>query len=284
MKLDISFPSLDAALRAVGGVEQHWNVGGALAALDNALLKGIEVALKDVVPAASGVLTYRDTGRPVVLYIKSPRIGEGSLLENPTKRPRFHVAECATLQDMRQKQRFERYVVTDNRSGLFKVFPCDPITRRDLYEIEIPLLVCRHCLKLLNHESYNSAGPAKQTKIVENFDVGDHLTRHHPLFHTLPTHTAASAPRQGYGPDWQATSNTYRNHVNWCCEDCGVVLTEHKRLLHCHHRNGNTSDNAWSNLKALCLLCHSAQPQHGWMGVKDEDAKLIRTLREMAAF
>lgn len=283
MKLDIFFPALDAALRAVGGTERDWDVGGALAALDNALLKGIEVDLKYVVPAASGVLTYGDTGRPVVLYIKSPRKDADYLRITPSPGPRFHIAECSTLADMRAKNRFERYVVTDNRSGTFKVHPYDSATRTDLDEIDVELSVCRNCLKQLNHESYNGASGAERDRIVTHFDLDAHLTRHHPQFHSRPTHTENTAPKQGYGPDWKATSENYRAHVKWHCEDCGVDLSKHRQHLHCHHRNGNTSDNAWSNLKALCALCHSEQPQHGRMGVDAATTNLIKALRHAPA-
>jgi hypothetical protein len=279
MKLNISFPSLEAALREVGGVERDWDVGGALEALDNALLKGIEVGLEDVVPLASGVLTYAETGRPVVLYIKSPRKDADFLRTVPSPGPRFHIAECATLNDMRGKNRFERYVVTDNRSGIFKVHPYDSAIQSDLDEIEVKLSVCRNCLKKLNHHSYNEASAAERNRIVESFDLDAHLTRHAPQFHSHPTKTDLTASKQGYGDKWKSASDAYRAHKEWRCEACGVDLSSHRHLLHCHHQNGNTSDNAWSNLRALCVVCHAEQPQHGWMRVDDEARRTIRALR-----
>ncbi len=88
-----------------------------------------------------------------------------------------------------------------------------------------------------------------------------------------------TAPKGGYAKDWSRISKKYREKRGWTCEKCGVNLNEHHGLLHCHHRDGVISDNSDANLEALCLLCHSEQPCHGYLKPRLADRILIERLR-----
>ena len=57
-------------------------------------------------------------------------------------------------------------------------------------------------------------------------------------------------------------TRAYRASKGWCCEECGVDLSEYQEFLHTHHVNGIKYDVRPDNLKALCILCHSKQPNH----------------------
>jgi len=68
----------------------------------------------------------------------------------------------------------------------------------------------------------------------------------------------------GYTRDWATVSRRYKESQGWRCEDCGVYLggsKESRRLMHVHHRDLNTQNNAAWNLDALCVICHSER--HG---------------------
>ena len=71
---------------------------------------GISINLEDVDPGPGGLLEYN--GEQVILYIKDTRASKDTLKHSPEDSRRFHIAECDTLSTMRDKGRYERYVVT----------------------------------------------------------------------------------------------------------------------------------------------------------------------------
>lgn len=75
-----------------------------------------------------------------------------------------------------------------------------------------------------------------------------------------------SEPESRYTRDWATVSRKYKESRGWRCEDCGVYCGGAKgdrRLLHVHHRDLNPQNNAWWNLDALCVVCHSERPGTG---------------------
>ena len=78
---------------------------------------------------------------------------------------------------------------------------------------------------------------------VKNFDVGVYIDKKEARKHDLYTQYAFAVAAQAI-------------------EDCGIDLNDNRKLLHTHHANGRKSDNISSNLKVLCVECHSKQPSH----------------------
>ncbi len=68
--------------------------------------------------------------------------------------------------------------------------------------------------------------------------------------------------QDAYDRNWDYISRAYRACKGWCCESCGVDLSDHHEILHTHHINGVKYDISFNNLKALCVLCHSEQHNH----------------------
>ena len=56
--------------------------------------------------------------------------------------PKYHVVDCQTLKDMRNKEKNKRYVVTRRTDGEFLINFKGPKTLR--------LDICKHCLRKLN--------------------------------------------------------------------------------------------------------------------------------------
>ena len=267
------------ALYALGNM--HGNVDGVGVespsdpSLAIRLAQGIEIDSAEVEVAEHGLLTYK--GAQVLLYIKDSRKDRETLLHNPEGSPRFHVAECHALLGMRKRQRFERYVVTTSTSGIFKVDAKDPDTdKREAMEVR--LLVCRHCLIHLDFKDYKSGSKRDKNTVCHSFNIQDFFSEYESVFKSKPKYTDESAPTDGYTHDWKEKSRKFRAGKNWKCDACEVDLSKHKNLLHSHHINGVTFDNACENLKALCLLCHSREPSHNNMQVPPAKQQIIVSL------
>lgn len=65
-----------------------------------------------------------------------------------------------------------------------------------------------------------------------------------------------------YGRDWKRLSRQIRQEANWRCEACGRKHRQRFRFLGGYvilavaHIDQNPSNNARSNLMALCQRCH----------------------------
>ncbi|WP_412558647.1 HNH endonuclease [Thalassospira sp. MIT1370] len=281
MKLDIKFPELDALVRRMGATAIKWSSNAAkLAAPDirQILWQSLEVNIEEVETGPLGLLTYK--GEQVLLYILQPRRSEYTLLNEPENSPKFHVAECSTLDKMRGQGRFDRYVVTSNTSGTFNVeFEEDYPPRKG--RVQADLHACKNCMKKLNYKNYNSLQQRARNELVANFDIAEFFEEYRSLFKSKPKYSDVTAPPIGYSDDWQDLSAELRRKTGWTCQSCHVDCSapENRKLLHVHHKNGVRGDNSPSNLEVLCALCHAEQPMHKHMHVKPEVRSTITDLR-----
>lgn len=213
---------------------------------------GIEVTFDDVQVLPDGTLAYQNSR--VLLYIP-----EVSRFE-----PRFHLGNCRTLQEMRRQNRFGRYTVSANTSGLFSVYRNGnetPTNER--------LAVCQNCLLLLSYNGFRSdLTRAQKRRIVEIFDPEEFFRKYPLSLHsTLPAYTSETAPRNVYPPNFDEISHRERAAAGWRCRRCGRDLSTDRvrRFLHVHHKDGLKWNNIAINLEALCLGCHADEPNHAHM-------------------
>ena len=279
MKITFSFGELNALVQKMGASPSSWVVGGEELSERAKLLidleKGIDIDLSDVDVGPGNLLTYND--EQVILYIKDTRDSKEKLKYSPEQSRRFHVAECKTLSDMRDKGRFERYVVTRRIDGFFTVDWVDFDTG-ERGEIDAALKVCKNCLKEINFERYNQKGRPKDV-IWGDFSIPSFLREYSTFFVKLPSRTDKNAPVDEYVTGWSKLSRSMRQERNWTCENCGVNLEANKKLLHTHHANGVKTDNNPRNLKVLCAICHSNEPMHNHLKVTPTEKQTIIAAR-----
>jgi len=216
--------------------------------------KGIDILSKDINILDDGTLAYKD--RRIIIYIRD--IMHFNKYGNSM--PKFHLANCTTLQSMRSGGRFSRYVGSIRTDGIFEVNQF--ISGRKENQ-NVKLNVCKNCLGYLNYKNYLD----NKNSIFQEFQLKEFFKIYPTDFHRKPIHTNATAPLNEYSNDWQTISYQKRTQVNWCCEKCGTNLNDKnlRKYLHVHHKDGSKHNNRQRNLQALCINCHANEPFHSHM-------------------
>lgn len=274
MEINIDFSELWAQVKRLDAETVHfdWTAAAQLDPIDIALLEGREVQLEDL-DVINGLLSV--DGRQVLLYIPDQFTQVDVVQRSPDKGKRFHVADCKTLTDMRRKGRFERFVVTNNLSG---IFPISGKNSRGIFEeVDSCLLVCKNCLEKLNYQNY--CHESTRSVIWDSFEIGKFFETYSTSFRYLPRSLTKRTLGNDYTQDWAEISANVRRRCKFTCEACTVSLTEHRHLLHVHHVNGVKQDNSSVNLRPLCADCHRKQPLHEHMFISTQNMQTLNRLR-----
>lgn len=239
--------------------------------IDAQLRKGLEIDISEI-EIKYNLLSY--AGRQVLLYIKDHSRSFDRALENPSNGNKFHVAHCATLEQMQQAGRFKRYVVTNSLTGLFTIE--DGSVGGTARTAEVALKVCQNCIKQLNYRNA-ALDNAARYEVVKTFKLKDFFSNFSSCFKYMPAEWGRNQT-VGYTKDWSDLSRQTREAHAYTCGECGVDLSGHKHLCDVHHVNGVRSDNSAQNLRVLCRHCHRNQPMHEGLYVSRADMQLITDL------
>jgi hypothetical protein len=268
MELSIQFKELENLISNMGAIFRVWDSEVQptppiiFEPIDIDLGNGTVVNIEDIDIMPNGLLDYR--GEQILLHIKE-------FNTSYPKPPKFHFYQCSTLNSMTATGKLKRYVVTQRKNGTFLVDTT--MNGRTLKkDKEEKLLVCQHCLTWYN-------GQYKKHYSVDNFDIADFFEHfpNTPITYK-PPHSDEDAPAQDYPPNWYSIAQSYKERHGWTCKQCKINLDSHRYLLHVHHLAGVKSYQQNYDLKALCVLCHSEQPNHQHMKEKyaSEIAKIKR--------
>ncbi|MFT5722600.1 MAG: hypothetical protein ACI9W6_002933 [Motiliproteus sp.] len=280
MKLITDFSALWASVQRMGQYEGSFDLKE-YRSLDFELDKelsstaGLDIEIGDL-ELDHGVLSVE--GRQVLLFIPDQGASIEEVLSGHKEGRRVHVADCRTLNEMRQKNRLNRYKATYNISGKYQIYGVSYATGAHL-EGEAALKICKNCLSYLNYKGYQRGTGQPKSTIFSTFDIAEFLSEFSTLFSSMPER-AGVIDKGGYADDWKEISARYRASAGYGCEQCRVDLGQHKHLLHTHHLSGNKRENNPANLKALCIDCHRKQPQHDYMRVTHANMVLINQCRQ----
>ena len=184
--------------------------------LEQLATEGKDVSIEDIHALDDGTLRYRDSR--VLVYIRDISGFAGV--------PRFHVADCNTLQQMRERNRFDRYVVATRDDGRFLV---NRVHRYSGITSElIRLAVCQNCLNRLGFDgfSYRFTSQSERARVVATFTLQRFFTLYpKSLFSQLPPRNAETAPINNYTPQFSETARYAKERCGWCCQECGLDLT-----------------------------------------------------------
>lgn len=280
MRLSVDFSALHRAVAPLGKVVTDFSIVSRSTELESigshltrGLILGKDIQLSEI-ESIDGILNYQ--GHQVMLYIPDQGDDIRAVLADGKEGRRIHVAECSTLELMRQTGRFDRYDVISRIDGKFPVFGNDYETGEHITG-EADLSVCKNCLKILNYKGYESQGAQKKNEIFSLFSFERFFEVYSSYFKSLPS--AKTNISSNYTPDWVSISSKLRAELDYTCEQCGVNLDVTPKLLHVHHINGNKTDNSRTNLRALCADCHKKQPHHGHLYVSNDDTLKINQYR-----
>lgn len=289
MKLTIDFSRLIAARESIGAPLA--NVGQlhsqkrtmtnpiALRLLETGEVILSKEELKANLKIVAGLLAIGD--QQVTLHIYDPFVDKETLSLIPAPRPKFHLYDCTTLENMRAEGRGNRYVPSKNTNGDFTVRPWDNENGTNGTrgaEMQARLQPCINCLKETNYKNYQNSSNKKD--IVKDFKIEDFFAVHKHIFRCWPLYTPKTFPEGNYTRDWPEISLKIRDSANWQCNGCKAFFKTFKGLLHCHHEDGNRGNNNLQNIKVLCALCHKQKPFHQNMYLKSSEESKIHQLRK----
>lgn len=270
MQIKVDFSGLELALATIGGVKadigQLRNTRQIINPIElkikeqgSIILSGAE--LIEHLSTTAGLLSIGET--QITLHIFDPFEDEESLSEIPARKTRFHVTECKTIEDMRDKGRGNRYVSSARNDGLFEVRPYDSITKVRGEKIEAYLQPCHNCLMSLNYDKYSELSTkSARTELLSNFKLEKFFEDFKSIFRCLPLYTSETFPEGDYPSNWARISWEAREKVGWICSCCRLNCSQNTSLLHTHHLDGNRGNIRPSNLEVLCIACHKARPFH----------------------
>ncbi|WP_426168551.1 HNH endonuclease signature motif containing protein [Pseudoduganella sp. R-34] len=215
---------------------------------------GIEVQFEDISVLEDRTLSYR--GYRVLLYIRDV----ANYGARRTAMPRFHLAYCSKLEEMRRNNRIARYVVANRDDGDFLV----NLTETGVSKV-LRLDVCQICLAEIEWKGFNFRMHREaRLRQVDQFVLPEFFKQFpRDLMAVLPKHTSETAPLNEYTQDWNLVSENMKRNRDYQCSECSTRLPPpFSRFLHTHHKNGLKYDNAEGNLEVLCIECHAKEPLH----------------------
>jgi hypothetical protein len=167
--------------------------------------------------------------RPVYLFMYRPAYAtwQGNISI------KYHVFNCEKIQDEIKKNDLQWYARTE--TNIVDLHP-----RREhqsFHNVEIQM--CGYCSGLLYKTVNDLKLEFKSELVIHN------ITDEKNIY--------------GYSMEWKRLSREYRQKQNYKCEECGIQIlkNEDKQYIHTHHIDSDKSNNNDSNLRCLCILCHS---------------------------
>jgi hypothetical protein len=228
----------------------------------------------EVIVTPGGLLDILPDGNVIRVVVHAPQgpyqgrgIAEAQLMEDPVNGwHKIHVLWCRTVDQWQKRLR-----KTNRNDGSF-TYPLywrnGLEFRPELRDGGRPLHLCRNCSQMLSELGIDA--------VPDRFDVPAFLTSHTVggKFRGVSTTSDFDLVPNVYSAAWPQISSSLKTLRGWTCERCYVNLSDHKHLLHAHHRDHHKANNSLFNLQALCISCHyRMHPENAAFKVSPEMAE-----------
>lgn len=155
--------------------------------------------------------------------------------------PRYHICRCATILDFMNRGVFDGHYVRANT----EIVPVKDKVSLHIEKVSnLPL--CRNCIaKIRQYAGISSNEFVEILRQARGEEEVEEEVHEVDIF--------------GYTRDWDNISKEYRESHHYTCEECGLQIDDlfDRQYIHVHHIDANKLNNKESNLKCLCLRCHS---------------------------
>ena len=250
MKLTVDFSALWRLAEQIGAEPVPFTTGEEIKPLNPIDLRlsgeGIDVD-PEALELKGGLFSYE--GRQVVLYIPDHTNKDiERALTTQNVRKKFHVTYCEHLNNMKQRGYFERYKATNKLTGKFHIFGKSKIDRT-MKEGDVALDVCMFCLQKLNYKG--SSDKQIRRRVRDSFVIPEFFSTYSSFFPYLPSGIGGDPDKSDYTSDWSNISTRYRESRNYTCEECNVVLSAQKHLLHTYVRDKTSSGQHFQRFEGM---------------------------------
>ena len=151
--------------------------------------------------------------------------------------PKFHLTKCIIIQDFINRGVFEEeYLFSNSKSNnVYEMYNTHIVHENQVLEL------CNYCRK----------------ELTECFETTQDFYEN--LEDKYKSKKEVKVDINGYTLDWYRISKVYREKQVYTCESCGEIPRNERDKIfwHTHHIDGNKVENDDSNLKCLCIRCHS---------------------------
>jgi hypothetical protein len=165
------------------------------------------------------------------MFIKNADVNQWGL-------PKFHVANCLTIIDQKNKGYFNGHYFWSNSN----VVDVNQRNNKTIHE-NVKLELCGYCREQISIINYSNTQGF--------FDLLD--------IQVPEADNNQDLDMFGYVKDWQQISKKFRIENEFTCNNCSIKIIQKidHRFIQVHHVNGNKKINVRDNLQCLCTLCHA---------------------------
>ena len=228
------------------------------------ITQGLDIDLQNLFTANTGecMILLNKSIIKTVIYI----VDISHWKEDRGYSPRVHIYECDKIQEMYKKKKKHRYKASGRTDGKFLLIK----NNQESYKT---LEICSYCLKL-----YNKKCNHNNTK--QNFPLKEYMNTPIQHSHFVDMELDFCTVPNNYTSSWKRISHTVKKQAHWICSLCGGDFSSElcKKFLHTHHIDSNRKNNLRSNLKVLCIGCHSMQHHHQLIKQKQEYKEFLNSI------
>lgn len=152
--------------------------------------------------------------------------------------PKAHLCKCEVIESRgRDEYRFA------NSSPITYIDKSNRGRERSIEHLEI----CNYCLRILRSRGHMFRS------------TEDYINKVREKYGSVGQTDEVDVDINGYVRNWESISKKYREEHDYTCEQCGYKPSSilSRRFIQVHHINGDKTYNDASNLKCLCIKCHS---------------------------